>query len=130
LRNAIKRHIDHDLDANRINTEEASKLRGLKKLIRSNAIIKLKAQQYRCAYSFFPLSILPSFARFSFERIDNLLPHFTLTGELTNIVFICRLFNGRRQMSRKKLLQYYMSQKLVEVPIEARQQAENELLLF
>jgi hypothetical protein len=97
------------------------------KTVIDNFFKKLQEQNYRCAYSLVPLTIVPSFARFSFERINNAMPHFTLEGELTNIVLTCRLFNSRRQMSRAKLLAYYLTQELVYVPIEARKCAEDEL---
>jgi hypothetical protein len=128
LNAAIVRHIRSDVKAHRIDQVEGDALNSLRKTIFTNAIRKLKEQQYRCHYSLFPLSILPSFARFSFERIDNSLTHFTPTGELTNIAFVCRLFNGPKQMSRKKLLTYYLSQQSLYVPIEARKRAEDELM--
>jgi hypothetical protein len=40
---------------------------------------------------------------------------------------VCRLFNVAAQMSRKKLLNYYLHQKLVAVPVEARKRATLEL---
>jgi hypothetical protein len=81
----------------------------------------------KCHYSHIPLTIENLYTRFSLERLDNNKAHFNADGTIPDTtVVVCRLFNVAAQMSRKKLLNYYLNQKLVAVPAEARKRAALE----
>jgi IS5 family transposase len=81
----------------------------------------------KCYYSHIPLTIKNLYTRFSLERLDNNKAHFNADGTIPDTtVVVCRLFNVAAQMSRKKLLNYYLNQKLVAVPAEARKRAALE----
>jgi hypothetical protein len=83
-------------------------------------------QKFKCAYSNVPLTILNSAMRFSFERIDNSKPHFGPEGDIDNIVFICRIFNSRAGMNRRKFLQCFLSQQLVSLSDSVRAKLTEE----
>lgn len=65
--------------------------------------------------------------RFSFERLNNDLPHFNENAELPNCVFICRLFNSAHQLSKRMSLEYLLTQKLVVMSPNARKNVQDFL---
>ncbi len=73
------------------------------------------------------LTHLRAWNQLSFERVNNALPHFTEDGQLPNCVFICTMFNTARQMTRRKLLQYLLEQKLVEMSATICARVQNDL---
>ena len=84
---------------------------------------KLIKQKMKCYYTGIPFSThKDEWNYWSLERLDNDKNH---TDE--NTVFICRIFNGRSQLNRKKLL-YALSQQ-IHVPLleDIRRKIEEEL---
>lgn len=120
----IQTHIQDDVARGRMDPIPSHLLVVFKNNVYSNAVQKLTAQGFRCHYSGVPLTIEKGFARFSFERINNDLPHFCGSGELSNIVFVCRLLNACTQLSRAKILNYYLHQTLVTRTLESHKKAE------
>lgn len=88
---------------------------------------KIIEQGCRCAYSGIPLTWTNGWHRLSFERLDNSRPHFE-HGCLDNVVFVCRILNGRAQMSRGKMLELILGQTKVLVPPDLRIVIETELI--
>ncbi len=128
LRQAIGDHIRNDIKTSRFVLPANVSIKSFAKVVFEKSIKKFELQRGRCAYSNVSLTIKNCWQRISFERVDNNLPHFTFDGELTNIVFVCRLFNGsRKQMSTEKILTYFLHQKLVPVPDSVRLQAQKKL---
>jgi hypothetical protein len=123
----IRSHILEDVKKQRFKLPPETTMNQFVKLVYPNAIAQLKKQEGRCAYSHIGLTIPNLWTRFSFERLDNNLPHFTNDGKLPNCVFICRLFNGSRQLSRKMILEYFLMQNLVKVPDNIRTKVQQIL---
>ncbi len=92
------------------------------------AVKQLQVQNWKCYYTGIPLTIDNLWTRISFERQHNSPWHFTPSGELGRTVFICRLFNSARQLSRLKILQYLLTQIMVEVPSDVRQMVTSEII--
>ncbi len=78
-----------------------------------NALIQLEKQKGRCGLTDIGLTYLPKWNQISLERINNDLPHFAQDANLPNCIFICRMFNVARQLSRKMILEYFLVQILV-----------------
>jgi hypothetical protein len=96
-------------------------------LVYPNVILQLEKQKAKCGYTDIGLTIENVWTRFSLERINNDLCHFTEDGKLPNCIFICRIFNVTRQLSRTMILEYLLQQILVHVPDEIRNKVENIL---
>jgi hypothetical protein len=92
-------------------------------LVYQKAIAKLESQFCRCAFSGIGLTHLREYNQMSFERKDNSLPHFDQDGELSNCVFICRIFNSSKQLSPKMILEYFLHQTMVPITEEVRAKA-------
>jgi hypothetical protein len=86
----------------------------------NNSIQQFEKQSWKCGYSNVNLTIENFWTRFSFERINDDLPHFTQLGELTNIVFICRLLNTYKKLSQEKIMDMFLHQNLIFVPDHIR----------
>lgn len=127
MRGKIRDNIRSDIKAKRFEYPSHLSHQKFVQLVYSNALIQLEKQNGRCAYSTIGLTIENSWKRFSFERLNNSLPHFTQSGQVTNCVLVCRIFNTIRQLSYKLILQYLLTQKMVEVPDCVRKQVENIL---
>jgi hypothetical protein len=121
LKRHIYRHVQEDVVHKRQLPIPEINRSSFYQIVHDNSVLKLQQQQYRCFYSNVPLSCVPSYCQFSFERLNNKLPHFTEEGTLENVVFVCRLLNGPRQMSRAKILDYTLHQTLVPLSEEQRQ---------
>ncbi len=89
-----------------------------------NALIQLEKQKGCCALTDINLTYIPKWNQFSFERINNNLPHFNQDGNLPNCIFICRLFNVPHQLSRKMILEYFLTQILVPLSDKVRTNAQ------
>jgi hypothetical protein len=126
MKGAISHHVTSDIRMKRIVSRPNQ---ATMETIEKNVIKQLKKQKWKCAYSGLPMTIVNGVKRFSFERLNNNLRHFTETGELDNIVFVCRLFNTRRQLSNVKMLIYFLSQTLLPVPYNVRSIVESKLLV-
>jgi len=114
FRHRIRAHIKEDIKKNRFQwPADIDKTRFIS-TVYQNAIITLESQHECCKYTQIGLTHLRSWNQFSFERINNKLPHFTLNGKLENCVFICRLFNAVRQLSTTAILEYFLEQTLVQ----------------
>jgi hypothetical protein len=96
-------------------------------LVYPNVILQMEKQKARCGYTDIGLTIENVWTRFSLERINNDHFHFTETGKLPNCIFICRMFNVAKQLSRTMILEYFLQQILVHVPDEIREKVENIL---
>ena len=84
-------------------------------------------QHGRCFYSGITMTIRNKWTRFSLERLDNTKAHFNEDGTIPDTtVLICRLFSGQAQMSRAKVLTYYLHQQLVTRTDAATARAEEE----
>lgn len=127
LHHMIKRHINEDIKKNRFQLPPNVSRAQFIKMVYPNAIVQLEKQKAKCAYTNVGLTIKNLWTRFSFERINNDLPHFTADGKLANCIFICRLFNVSRQLSTRKILDIFLHQILVDVPIDVRKKAQNIL---
>jgi hypothetical protein len=124
LRNAVQNHIKHDIRANRFQFPRNIPRKEFLQIVYDNSIKQLEKQLWKCGYTNIDLTILNTWTRFSFERIDDDLPHFTQTGELTNIVFICRLLNTSKKLSQEKITNMFLHQNLIFVPDYIRLQIE------
>ncbi len=130
LKHNIIHTLNHDLERSMFEIATDKKLEFIK-IVYKNSLKKLKAQNYKCAYSGIDLDVENTYRRFSMERIiGKKRSHFGKDGNLNNIVFVCRLLNGPKQMSREKVLTYFLSQIRIPVPPEARLKAELELNLI
>jgi hypothetical protein len=123
---AISMHYHADIKFNRM--KPVADPKKFKKDLVEKVLALILKQLGKCYYSHIPLTIKNLYTRFSMERLDNNKPHFNADGTIPDTtVVVCRLFNVPAQMSRKKLLNYYLNQKLVAVPAEARKRATLEL---
>ena len=127
LAGMIHDHINRDIKRGIFEYPTTMTKKQFHKLVYEKSLLLLDSQKWRCSYTDVLMTIEKSWTRFSFERIDNDLPHFTQAGDLTNIVFICRLLNGNPQFSRAKILTYLLHQPMVQVPFNVRQQARSEI---
>lgn len=127
LRRKIGDHLDADINKNRFQLPPNVSRAQFINMVYPNAIVQLEKQKARCGYTNVGLTIENSWTRFSFERIKNDLPHFTSDGKLPNCILICRLFNAPRQLSTRKILDIFLNQILVEVPIEVREKTQTIL---
>jgi hypothetical protein len=116
LRNAIQRHIGNDIRLKLFHLPTNISRSNFLKIVYDNSIQQLEKQLWKCGYTNINLTFENIWTRFSFERIDDDLPHFTQTGELTNIVFICRLLNTTKKLSQQKIIDYFLHQNLIPVP--------------
>jgi hypothetical protein len=116
LRGAIQDHIKADLKRKRFKFPSNISRKKYLKIVYDNSIQQLEKQSWKCGYTNVNLTIENFWTRFSFERINNDLPHFTQLGELTNIVFVCRLLNVQRQLSKEKITDYLLYQNLLPIP--------------
>jgi hypothetical protein len=124
---AIARHYHTDVFRAKRMKPVADPKKFKKDLVEKVLALILK-QLGKCYYSHIPLTIKNLYTRFSLERLDNNKPHFNADSTIPNTtVVVCRLFNVPAQMSRKKLLNYYLHQTLVAVPAEARKRGTLEL---
>jgi hypothetical protein len=116
LRNSIYGHIRRDIEVKRF--ELPTNITRLKfiDIVYGKSIQQLEKQLWKCAYTNVNLTIENLWTRISFERIDDDLPHFTQLGELTNIVFICRLLNSAKKLSKEIIMDYFLHQNLISVP--------------
>jgi hypothetical protein len=122
---AIANHYANDIKKNRI--KPVADPKKFKKDLVEKVLALILKQLGKCHYNHIPLTIKNLYTRFSLERLDNNKAHFNADGTITDTtVIVCRLFNVSAQMSRKKLLTYYLNQKLVAVPAEARKRAALE----
>jgi hypothetical protein len=126
LKRHIYRHVQEDVVHGRQHSIPKINRGAFFQIVYENALVKLEQQQYRCFYSNVPLTHVPSYCQFSFERINNKLSHFTDDGTLENVVFVCRLLNGPRQMSRAKILDYTLHQTLVPLSDEIRSKMQQD----
>ena len=123
---AINCHYRNDIKKKRM--LPVQDVKKFKKDMQQKVVDLFAAQNGLCHYSGIPMTIENLWSRFSLERLDNTKAHFNPDGTIPDTtVLVCRIFNGRSQMSRKKLLTYYLSQQLVEVPAEARLRVQHEL---
>jgi hypothetical protein len=116
LRTAIYGHIRRDIEAKRFELPKNITRLQFIDIVFDNSIKQLEKQLWKCGYTDVNLTIVNLWTRFSFERIDDDLPHFTQTGELTNIVFICRLLNSAKKLSKEVIMDYLLHQNLIDVP--------------
>jgi hypothetical protein len=116
LRNAIKRHIEQDIKKKRFQFPTNVTRSEFLNMVFDNSIAQLEKQLWKCAYSNVNLTIVNLWTRFSFERINDDMSHFTQLGELTNIVFICRLLNTRKKLSKEKIMNLFLHQNWIDVP--------------
>jgi hypothetical protein len=116
LNQAIKNHIRGDIENKRFAFPDNIDRLEFVKIVYHNSIKQLEKQLWKCAYTDVNMSIENLWTRFSFERINGILPHFTQLGELTNIIFVCRLLNASRQLSKDKIIVYFLHQNLVPIP--------------
>ena len=123
----IRRHLNDDIKNRGFHLPAGIDKLAFSRTLYNNTVVKLYEQKWRCTYSGVPLTMETKWNHFSFERINEDLPHFTESGELTNIVFICRMFNVPRQLSRLKILTYFLHQTLVPLPDNVRKIAQTEL---
>lgn len=124
IRGKLRSHIYYDKKYLDFKTPDNTT--SFNRILFRNAIAKLTEQKWRCFYTGIQMTFERKYNQFSFERINNDLPHFTEQGELTNVVFICRLFNSPRQLSRQKILDYLLHQELVVVPDDVKEKAQME----
>lgn len=95
--------------------------------IKNNIFQLLIDQKFICAYSGVSMKIENGSQRFSLERKDNAKPHFGPNGELDNVVWICRIFNGPcLQMSRYRFLEILLSQIRKPMSEDVRKKVELE----
>ena len=112
----VAAHVQGDLRIQLLPAMSTANRRKLKKKVQLPLFNKLIAQAASCKYGNVPLSIKNAWNRFSMERLDNSKPHFTPDGDISNIVFICRMINTRSTgWNRKKLLETVLTQPLVPV---------------
>ena len=124
--NTIVHNYAGDIKKNRM--KPVADPKKFKKDLVEKVLALILKQLGKCHYSHIPLTIKNAYTRFSLERLDNSKAHFNADGTIPDTtVVVCRLFNVSAQMSRKKLLTYYLNQKLVAVPAEARKRAALEL---
>jgi hypothetical protein len=81
----IQSHILFDIKAKLVDPIPDHLMPIFKNNIYSASMKMLKAQNYRCFYSGYPLTVENGFARLSFERVNNKLAHFNGAGEIDNI---------------------------------------------
>jgi hypothetical protein len=120
LRNAIHAHIKTDVKRRDFQLPANTSKKQFVDMVFPNAIAQLKKQRGRCGYTDIGLTIANRWTRFSLERINNDLAHFTADGKLSNCMFICRLFNAPKQLSTRLILEYFLTQILVDVPDSTR----------
>ena len=92
----VRSHINSDIDAGRISSNNLAKTcLDTKKKIQISIIAKIIAQNGKCGFFGYNLSVKNTMYRFSLDRIDDSKAHFL--GEdcldLSNIQIICRIFN-------------------------------------
>lgn len=118
----IASHIDNDIKKGRLVMSDSDKKK-LKQKVKQPLFDKLISQGAACVYSGAPLSIKNAWNRFSMDRLDESKPHFTIEGDISNIVFICRMLNtSSTGLNRKKLMETVLTQPLV--PISDANRAE------
>jgi hypothetical protein len=127
IRNAIHRHIDGDIKSHRFTLPIGVTKSQFVYMVRSKAIKKLEQQNWRCGYTNIAMTIESAWTQFSFERIDNDESHFTQTGDVDNIVFICRIFNTFEQLSMERILTFFLHQNLLPISDQVRSNVENKL---
>jgi hypothetical protein len=120
LREAIHSHIECDRKLKRFQFPTNIRSSTFRTIVYNNSIKQLEKQLWKCAYTDINLTIENLWTRFSFERINDDLPHFTQTGELTNIVFICRLLNTPKKLSKEKIMDNFLHQNLIPLPEHIR----------
>ena len=123
----IKNNITHDIKNARLRLPTNISSAQFRKIVYANAIEQLETQNGRCGLSHIGLIHTSAWNQFSFERINNSLPHFTQNGGMANCMFICRLFNVNRQLSSRMILKYFLQQQLVEVSDNIRLRVETIL---
>jgi hypothetical protein len=116
LRKAIQYHIKDDIKVKRFKLPQDIPRKEYLQMVFDNSIKQLEKQSWKCAYTKVNLTIANLWTRFSFERINDDESHFTQTGELTNIVFICRLLNTPKKLSHEKIANMFLHQNLIPVP--------------
>jgi hypothetical protein len=126
VRIQIGHHIDEDLAQKRFTLpfDRAA----FSNVVYEKAILQLEKQNARCAYSDAGLTHTRAYNQMSFERVNNKLPHFDQDGGLSNCVFVCRLFNGKKQLSAKLILQYFLHQTMVPLSEQTRAKAHQAWL--
>lgn len=83
----------------------------------------LLKQGFKCYYTDIPFSRnRDNWRFFSLERLDNKRNHSS-----DNCVFICRMFNTAGGLNRKKILQTFLTQKLVLMTEEQKTEIKEEL---
>jgi hypothetical protein len=127
IRNAIHRHINSDIKAKRFTLPIGMTKSQFVYIVRSKAIQKLEEQKWRCGYTNIVMTFHSAWTQFSFERIDNNLPHFTQMGDVSNIIFICRIFNTFEQLSMERMLTFFLHQNLFSISNDVRSNTENKL---
>jgi hypothetical protein len=122
LRHAIQYHISEDIVKKRFKLPTNISRTQFVDIVFKNSLNLLDEQSWKCAYSHVNMTIENIWTRFSFERINDKISHFTESGKVSNIVFICRLLNTSEKLSRMKLLDNLLHQNLVEIPNTIRMQ--------
>jgi hypothetical protein len=105
----IAYHYKDDIKFNRM--KPVADPKKFKKDLVEKVLVLILKQLGKCHYSHIPLTIKNAYTRLSLERLNNNKAHFNADGTIMDTtVVVCRLFNVRAQMSRKKLLNYYLNQ--------------------
>ncbi len=128
MRRKIHQHISADIKSNRFTLPIGMTKSQFEHVVRKKAITKLEEQHWRCTYTNIVMTFESAWNQFSFERMNNDLPHFTQTGDVDNIVFICRIFNTFEQLSMEKILNYFLHQNLIDVADQVRSNVETKLV--
>ncbi len=124
LRQQIRSHIQNDVRAKRFKFPENFTMKDFVDKVYPHAILQLEKQHGYCGLTQHGLTSKQQWNQISLERINNNLPHFTQDGKLPNCMFICRLFNVRRQLSSKMILEYFLTQILVPISDKTRAKAK------
>ncbi len=120
----IHHNIQQDIKVGRFTLPTNITKKQFSNMVYVNSIKQLEKQKAKCGLTEIGLTYKRQWNEFSFERINNLLPHFEQDGSMPNCIFICRVLNVPRQLSKKMILEYFLQQILVEVPANVRLRAQ------
>jgi hypothetical protein len=124
----IRKHIQRDIEKGRMLPIDRNNMPKFLESALLSCFEQLRSQKFRCAYSNNKLTVHNGPSRFSIDRFDDDIAHFSQDGRLQNGCFVWRIYNGAgRGLTKEKFLMICLKQPHVKLSRQQREKLEDEL---